>query len=157
MRDPGNEVAMEKGTSIWRENGEFPAPYLLTRNRQQWRPQEKLVLLYSVSLPWEELQFVVITVNVTNCQGSFAVRIVCAENPVITARSIPIVVRVNSAVMAETACRIVLQVQMGLWLPSSALYSARSWFLRSLFLSWLVSVVLVVRTTAIVPIMGPSS
>ena len=115
------------------------------------------MLLYSVSLPWEVLQFVVITVNVTNCQGSFAVRIVCAENPVITARSIPIVVRVNSAVMAETACRIVLQVQMGLWLPLSALYSVRSWFLRSLFLSWLVSVVLVVRTTAIVPIMGPSS
>ena len=124
---------------------------LLTRNRQQWRPQEKFALLCSGSLPWEVLQFVLITVTVTNCQESFAVRIVCAENPVITALSIPIVERVNSAVMAETACRIVLQVRMGHGLPLSALYSARSCFLRSLFPSWLASVVLVVRTTAIVP------
>ena len=83
------------------------------------------MLLCFISLPWEVLQFVVITVNVINCQESFAVRIVCAEKPVITAPLIPIVARVNSAVMAETACQIVLQARMGLGLPFWALYSAR--------------------------------
>ena len=68
--------------------------------------------LSSVSLPWEVLQFVVITGNVTSCQASLAVRIVCAEKPVITALWILIVARVKSAVMAETACRFVtLQVR----------------------------------------------
>jgi len=49
------------------------------------------------------LQFVVITVNVTNCRASLAVRIVCAEKPVFTAPSIPIVARGKSVVMAEIA------------------------------------------------------
>ena len=110
----------------------------------------------TVSLPWEVLQFAVMTVNVTNSQTSLAVRIVCAEKPVITAPWIPIVAREKSAVMAETACRIALQVRMSHGVPLSALYSVRSWFLRSLFPSWLAFVVLVVRTTAIVP-MGLSS
>ena len=46
------------------------------------------------------LQFVVITVNVTNSQASLAVRTVCAEKTVFTAPSIPIVAQVKSAVMA---------------------------------------------------------
>ena len=56
------------------------------------------------------LQFVVMTVNVTNFQASPAVRIVCAEKTVFTAPSIPIVARVKSAAMAEIARRFVLQV-----------------------------------------------
>jgi len=58
-------------------------------------------LLSFVSLPWEVLQFVVMTVNVLTT--SLAVRIVCAEKPVFTVPSIPIVARVKSAVMAEIA------------------------------------------------------
>ena len=46
------------------------------------------------------LQFVVITVNVTNSPASLAVRIVCAEKTVFTAPSIPIVAQVKTAVMA---------------------------------------------------------
>jgi len=114
------------------------------------------VLLFSVSWPWEVLQSVVMTLNVANGRVSLAVRIVCAENPVITAPSIPIVARVKSAVMAETVCRIVLQVRIGLGVPLSAVYSERSSFSQSFFPSWLVSFVRVARTTAIVP-MGPSS
>ena len=70
---------------------------------KRWRSNEQFALLSSVSLPWEVLQFVVLTVNVTNFQASLAVRIVCAEKPVITATTIPIVGRGKSAVMAETA------------------------------------------------------
>lgn len=56
------------------------------------------------------LQFVVITATVTNFQANLAVRIVCAEKPVITAPSIPIVALAKSAVMAEIARRFVFQV-----------------------------------------------
>ena len=45
--------------------------------------------------------FVVMTVNVTNFLENLAVQIVCAEKPVFTAPSIPIVARVKIAVMAE--------------------------------------------------------
>jgi len=58
-------------------------------------------LVSSVSLPWEVQHFVVMTVNVTNFLENLAVQIVCAEKPVFTAPSIPIVARVKIAVMAE--------------------------------------------------------
>ena len=68
------------------------------------------------------LQFVVMTVTVTNFRENLAVRIVCAEKTVITAPSIPIVARVKSVVMAEIARRFVIQatpqVRLELTLPA---------------------------------------
>ena len=57
------------------------------------------------------LQFVVITVNVTNSQASLVVRIVCAEKTVFTAPSIPIVAQVKSAVMAIARRFVTPQIQ----------------------------------------------
>jgi len=116
----------------------------------------QFVLLFSVSLPLEKPHFVSMTVTVADGRTSFAVRIVCAENPVITAPSIQIVARVKSAVMAEIACQVALQVRTVLGLPLSAVCLERSSFSRLFCLSWLASVVHVVPSTAIVR-MGLSS
>jgi len=122
-------------------------PSAVVTFRQQWRSKEQLVLS-SVSLPSEVLEFVVIGVNVI--MARLAVRIKCAEKTVMTAPSIPSVPQEKSAVMTEPACRFVLQVlqvRMILGLQLSAVSSVQSCYSSLLFPSWLASVVLVARTT----------
>ena len=116
---------------------------------QQWRSKEQLVLLSSVSLPSQVLQFAVIAVNVI--MARLAVRITCAEKTVMTAPSIPSVPQEKSAAMTEPACRFVLQVlqvRMVLGLQLSAVSLVRCCYSSLLFPLWLASVVLAARTTA---------
>ena len=57
------------------------------------------------------LHTVQITVIVTDGWANLAVRMVCAEKPAFIAPIIPIVAQAKYAVMAATACRLVLRLR----------------------------------------------